>query len=443
MTKVTTRAAALRMSLLTGLTVLLAVLAGLVLATSAAAAVGDEVWAKTWKPAGAGRAASPLVTVAPTGQVFVAGYAVREGRMDSDLFVACYTAAGKRKWVKYWGGSGHKNEMPAGIAADASGSAVVYGSTTGTGAADWAILKYSSKGRLLWARTGGVAGDDRPGGITLDGKGNVYTTTSVFGATTGVWCETVKHSPAGRRLWTRRHESMFGSFGKSNVWYGGSLYVAAQDSLGDDPGVVTVIKYSSAGAEKWIRWWRESDHFDHVRDIAASRYGVAVTGFTNDGRGILARFTRAGGLTYGEVWTPVPGAYTPLQACGISDAGDCFVAGGIRFQPAASAEFAVVRLTPDRLVAIRIAGQAGSPAEARDVVVTGGGKVYATGYRTNVPGGKVMVTAGWTGTPPWATTWTAGLGIDAAGTSLALSSSAVYAAGFTEDGKIALVRYAR
>jgi len=127
----------------------------------------------------------------------------------------------------------------------------------------------------------------------------------------------------------------------------------------------------------------------------------------------------------------------------MSDAGDCFVAGGLRFQPAASPEFAVVRLIPDRLDAIRIAGQAGTAAEARDVVVTGGGKVYATGYRTNVPGGRVMVTAGWTGTPPWATTWTAGLGTDADGTSLALSSSAVYAAGACEDGRVVLVRYAR
>ena len=438
MTVVTTRAAALRMSLFIGLTVLLAVLAGL-LASTASAAAGDQVWAKTWKPAGTGRASSPLVTVAPTGRVYVSGYAVREGATDTDLFVACYTAAGKRKWVKYWGAAGHKNELPVGIAADAAGSVVAYGSSQD----GWAIVKFSAKGRLLWTRTGGAPGGVRPGGLALDAKGNAYITASANGATTGVWCETIKHSPSGRKLWTRRHENMFGSFGQACVWYGSSLYVLAQDSLGNDPGVVTVVKYSAAGSEKWIRWWRESGHDDHVRDIAASRYGVAVTGFTDNGRGILARFTHAGVLTYGEVWTSAPGAYTPLQACGISDAGDCFVAGGIRFQPAAPAEFGVVRLIPDRLDAIRIAGQAGSAAEARDVVVTGGGKVYATGYRTNVPGGKVMLTAGWTGTPPWATTWTAGLGIDADGTSLALSSSAVYAAGFTEDGSVVLARYAR
>jgi hypothetical protein len=442
MTVVTTRAAARWLLLLAGLLGLLAALAGLVLAASASAAAGDEVWARTWKPAGTGRAASPLVAVAPTGRVYVAGYAVREGATDTDLFVACYTAAGKRKWVKYWGGAGDRSELPGAIAADAAGSVVVYGSSQDAGDTDWALVKFSAKGRLLWARTGGAPGGVMPGGLALDGKGNAYTTASAIGATTGVWCETLKHSPAGRKLWTRRHENMFGSFGKACVWYGSSLYVLAQDSLGNDPGIVTVVKYNAAGSEKWIRWWREG-HEDHVRDITASRYGVAVTGFTADNRGILARFTHAGLRTYGEVWTPVPGAATRLPACGMSDAGDCFVAGGVSFQPAASPEFAVVRLTPDRLDAIRIAGQAGTAAEARDVVVTGGGKVYATGYRTNVPGGKVMVTAGWTGTPPWATTWTAGLGIDADGTSLALSSSAVFAAGACEDGRVVLVRYAR
>lgn len=441
MTVVTTRAAALRMSLLTGLTALLAVLAGLVMATSASAAAGDEVWTKTWKPAGAGRASSPLVTVAPTGRVYVVGYAVREGATDTDLFVACYTAAGKRKWVKYWGAAGHKNELPVGIAADAAGSVVAYGSSQD----GWAIVKFSAKGRLLWARTGGAPGGVRPGGLALDGKGNAYTTASANGATTGVWCETIKHSPSGRKLWTRRHENMFGSFGQACVWYGSSLYVAAQDSLGDDPGVVTVIKYNSAGSEKWIRWWRQGDHFDHVRDIAASRSGVAVTGFASDGRGILARFTHSGTLTMATAWDYVDGASTRTTSCGISDSGDCFVAGGVRFAPANQPEFTVTRFkaADDRLFAIRVAGQAGTAAEARDVVVTGGGKVYATGYRTNVPGGKVMLTAGWTGTPPWATTWTAGLGIDADGTSLALSSSAVYAAGFTEDGSVVLARYAR
>jgi hypothetical protein len=424
----------------------LSLLLGAALASSALAAPGDEVWAKTWKPAGAGVAYAPIVAVAPTGDVFVLGSTLREGKGDLDLFVARYTAGGTRKWVRYWDSAGHAFETPAAVVADARGDVVFCGSTSGAGGkGDWVVGKYARSGRLLWDKVGGGAGDDVAYDVAVDGARNVYTTSMSSGAAMGYWCETVKHSPGGKKLWTRRHLSMFGSFGKANVWYGGSLYVAAQDSLGDDAGVVTVIKYSPAGDEKWISWWREADHVDQVKDIAASKYGVVVTGHTSDFRGIVARFTHAGTQTLAKAWSVTPGAFTATKSCAIDDSGACYVAGNVAFTAGGTPEFLVARF-PDggvRSDIIRLAGDVSQPAGAADVAVTGSGRVYATGSRTLVPGGSAMLTAGWTGVAPWSTPWTSTLGVTSYGTSVAVASGAVYAAGATSGSRIVLAKYVR
>lgn len=425
---------------------LLAMLVALAVAGPAGAVPGGELWSKTWKPPGTGRIYSPCITASPTGDVFVVGTAVREGKSDADIVVVRYTSGGTRKWAKYWDSTGHENEAPVAVAADRAGNVIVYGSTEGAdGKADWVVAKYSRTGAKLWAKVGGGAGEDRPRDVAVDEKGNAYSTSMSSAATSGYWCETVKHSPSGRKLWTRRHLSMFGSFGIANVWYDGSLYVAAQDSLGEDPGIPTVVKYSPAGEERWISWWWTGDHVDHVKDIAASRYGVVVTGFTNDGRGFVARFTHAGGMTMGATWRPAPGTYVYGRACGISDAGDCFVAAEANYSAGGASEFVVSRFTglASRTDVIRAAGQIpGAPAGAADLVVTSGGKAYATGYRTLVPGGSAMLTAGWAGTGSWATRWAGAFGTGSAGVALALSSTGVCTVGVTGD-RLVVVKYAR
>jgi len=425
---------------------LLAVIITLIAAGSAGAAPGGELWAKTWKPPGTGRAYTPCIVTAPTGDVFLVAAAVREGKADADIAVVRYTSGGTRKWVKYWDSPGHKNDAPVAVAADRDGNVIVYGSTQGAdGKPDWVVATLSRTGAWRWAKVGGGAGEDRPGDIAVDERGNVYSTSMSSSATSQFWCETVKHSPSGRKLWTRRHLSMFGSFGIANVWYGGSLYVAAQDSLGEDPGIPTVVKYSPAGEERWISWWRTGDHVDHVRDIAASRYGVVVTGFTNDVRGIVARFTHGGTLTMGVAWRPAVGTYVYPRSCGISDAGTCYVAAEATYSSGAASEFVVSRFTAPatRVDVVRIAGQVpGAPAGAKDLIVTSGGKAYATGYRTLVPGGSVMLTAGWASTALWSTSWAGTLGTGAGGTSIALSTSAVYAVGVAGD-RLVVAKYAR
>ena len=102
---------------------------------------------------------------------------------DYDIFVAKYNSSGKMLWIKTAGGKG--SDYGHGIAVDSLGNLFVTGALTGEGTFDEVKLsepgssrvfcaRYTTDGKLLWAKTPEGKGNSSGHGIAVDGKGNCF-----------------------------------------------------------------------------------------------------------------------------------------------------------------------------------------------------------------------------------------------------------------------------
>jgi len=170
-------------------------------------AAGNFVWAKSVSSATDEQAYG--IATDNNGNILVTGYF--NGTVDfdpganvfnltsvgsNDIFILKLTSAGNFVWAVSMGSgsSDYGNQLVC----DASGNVYTTGRYVGTvdfdpsantfnqtaaGLADIFILKLSSAGSFVWAKSIGGTGNDEGKGITLDGTGNVHT-TGFFSTTT-------------------------------------------------------------------------------------------------------------------------------------------------------------------------------------------------------------------------------------------------------------------
>jgi hypothetical protein len=152
---------------------------------------------------------------------------------NSDAFVANYSADGDLLWTRQLGTSG--NDSLTGLSADGLGNIYLSGRTSGSldgthhgGILDAFVAKYSAAGDLLWTRQFGTSADDQATGISADNLGNVYlageTRGALGGEPSGGWDAFVaKYDAAGNLHWARQ-------FGSSADDRGGGI---SSDGLGN------------------------------------------------------------------------------------------------------------------------------------------------------------------------------------------------------------------
>ena len=241
------------------------------------------------------------IAVAASGGVFVTGFnvgasGVASGSLsfagltvsNSFLFVAKYDSGGSLLWAK----SGQTNWYSQGdareIATDQAGNCVVRGAVAG----GTLVAKYDSNGNLLWSKVGVGANDH--GGVAVDGQGNSYVGTGLFGGTNTLTFDTVtvsgpggvvaKFDPDGHVLWAK-------AFGTSDLVHGFALVTA--DPAGNCYAAICEITPSSE--------WPPIDYFyilkldpqanvlwqtDNVGDAAPDAVGIDPEGdvyFTGHG----------------------------------------------------------------------------------------------------------------------------------------------------------------
>jgi hypothetical protein len=157
-----------------------------------------ELWART--AGGAGDDEADYIAFDLEGNVYVSGYFKssvltlgdktfkNNGSDGADMFIAKYDPSGKLVWVKTAGGS--MEDEPLGISVDKSGNVLIRGyfessvitfdgtelKNNNTDDVSMFLVKYSSSGNLLWAKSAEVLAT----GHDLDDLGNVYVTGEVF-----------------------------------------------------------------------------------------------------------------------------------------------------------------------------------------------------------------------------------------------------------------------
>jgi hypothetical protein len=195
---------------------------------------GAFAWAKLFGDASGQKGSSVAVDAA--GDLFVTGSAagtvnfgagglISEGA--TSIFVAKFDPTGAPLWSKLFGAGGNPGNVGTGIAADASGNAVVTGwvsgsadfgggSLTSAGAIDIFVAKFDPDGAPIWSHLFGGPGSQLGWSLAVDPASNVVVTGYFsgavdFGGGTGEIVSAglddifvAKFKPDGTALWSKR-----------------------------------------------------------------------------------------------------------------------------------------------------------------------------------------------------------------------------------------------
>jgi len=237
-----------------------------------------------------------------SGNVYVTGTTHWYGALDNntnagkyDLFVIKYDSAGVKKWTQQLGTT--ETDEAFGIATDSSGNVYVTGFTEGAlegsnaGNKDLFVVKYDSGGNKQWTQQLGTSEFDVARGVATDSNGNVYVTGATFGSLEGTPAGSqdifvVKYDSAGDQKWIQQLGTSCDDVARGIATdSSGNVYVTgytggAPDGSNAGNEDIFVVKYDSAGDQKWTEQLGTSD-WDEASGIATDSSGnVYVTGFT-------------------------------------------------------------------------------------------------------------------------------------------------------------------
>ena len=305
---------------------------------------------------GMGIATSPNGTLAICGSTDASLDGTLTG--TSDFYVALYDSTGTRQWIRQMGAA-TKSSTAEKVAMDSSGNVYVAGHSAGgldgntvTGTRDLFVAKYTSAGVKSWLRQLGVASSDtRAYGIAIDSNSNVYVTGNTTGSLDGVAINgttdefLIKYDSAGTKQWTKLMGSSASTAQGRSVTVGadGAIYVAGSTTAGLDGNTQTgttdllVAKFDSSGARTWSRQLGSSTGASIALSVATSSTGaIHVSGYTNVGLAsvpvtgtndaFLVQYDSSGT----RQWTKLlgaSGANTYAYGVAVNSAGGVFIVG--------------------------------------------------------------------------------------------------------------------
>ncbi len=247
---------------------------------------GSVIWSQRFNRSGSLDDTRPVITVDAADNVIVSGRSEGSNTNFSDFATVKYDADGVKQWEKFYNGPGNSDDAPVAVATDAAGNVYVTGRSEGSGTgSDYATVKYSPAGKQLWVRryNGPGNGADEPAALAVDGQGNVYVTGRSQGDGTYFDYATIKYSPSGQVLWVRRYNGPGRGADEATalaVDAQGNVYVTGT-SYGSATGMdYATVKYNTNGVKQWVkRYSSPGENWDGASAIAADSQGhVYVTG---------------------------------------------------------------------------------------------------------------------------------------------------------------------
>lgn len=166
---------------------------------------GNELWVRRYNGPGNGRDYAYDIAIDASNDVYVAGESFGTGSWG-DFTIIKYRPDGDTAWIRTYNGPVNGYDRALAITIDNAGNACATGYSACTVTeVDYLTLKYDSSGNLLWAQRyrGPGNSNDVAFAISTDGSDNVYVT-----GTSGIDPEhdyaTVKYTPDGDLVWVAR-----------------------------------------------------------------------------------------------------------------------------------------------------------------------------------------------------------------------------------------------
>lgn len=243
---------------------------------SYSAANGDTAWVRYYNrtPENDEDVAVSLC-VDDSNNVYVTGYSYDDGT-DYDFATIRYSPTGTQNWLRRFNYRPWSyDDYGTKIVFDRLTRSVVVGGTVYDENQDYNYftIKYGSRlGDSLWARAYNrypANDDDWLQTVTLDGAGNVYVTGTSSDNITNYDVATVKYSPAGAQRWVARFDESGDEDGGVDlkVDASGNVYVIGFGSAPQTDFDLVVIKLDSTGTQRWAYVW---DHpLAHTEDLGS------------------------------------------------------------------------------------------------------------------------------------------------------------------------------
>jgi uncharacterized delta-60 repeat protein len=280
-------------------------------ATIKYSSAGAALWTNRYNGPGDSTDYATALAVDSNDNVFVTGSSTGSG-VGYDYATVKYSSAGVPLWTNRYNGPGNSDDYANALAVDASGNVFVTGSSTvNSSNVDYATIKYSGAGVALWTNryNGPGNGDDQAVAAAVDSSGNLFVTGMSIGSSTfGDYdYATIKYSSAGGLLWTRRYSGPYviDTASALAVDAGGNVSVTGSSLSPNNGSDYTTIKYSGAGTALWTnRYDGTGISDDYANSIAVDGSdNVFVSGSSYGSDSGLDFATIAYSSTGSPLWT--------------------------------------------------------------------------------------------------------------------------------------------
>ena len=369
-------------------------LAMLLFRPTAPAATVIEDWTQRYEGPQKSRDVAYKVACDADGNVIAAGY-TDDSVYGGDVLVIKYSNSGVPVWTNRYNGPTSEEDRPNALAVDANGNVFVAGFSIRNGYWDWVTVAYSAAGAPLW--TNGYSrplnGDDSAEALTVDQSGNIFVT-----GYSGADILTIAYSNTGVPLWTNRcGVDMMSTPTAIAADRHGHVVVTGYAYANTGSRDFATVAYSTDGMPLWTNRYSGSGNYDIAQAVAVDDQGnVFVTGesLSQGFNGQLAYATVAYSVTGAPLWTNrydrseegVPGNNSP-RALAVDRNGNVFVTGQSPL-PRSPGPGAAPKTFCYATVAYSNAGiplwtnlynNVGNNGSASAIVVDGSGNVLVTG----------------------------------------------------------------
>lgn len=309
---------------------------GLDIVTMKYTPTGDTAWVRMFNGAGDSTDVGYRIALDRTGDVLIVGASIGNNSRQ-DFLTLKYDSLGTLLWAKACNGPSSEADVPNALAVDNSRNAYVTGrSHGGSTGYDYLTIKYQPNGDTSWVRryTGTPTGYDEALGIGVDGSGNVYVTGRSYADSTRADYLTVKYSPQGDTLWTRRYDGNLGDDAASAlvVESTGNSYITGK-SLGSTGNDALTVSYAQDGTLRWARRYDgPAGGEDEGTGMTLDRFGnvavcgaAAVPGDTTDA--VLLKYDSLGTLGWARTYNGTGSGRDHAGAVTSDSLGNLYFAG--------------------------------------------------------------------------------------------------------------------
>ncbi len=241
---------------------------------------GTLLMQKIWSNGSAVFAVSGIA-VAPSGDIYVAGYTLYSPCVGGYWYAALwrFSASGNLMWGKTLPMT---DSSFTGVALDAAGNAYVTGSFYGgAGLTDVLLAKFDPAGGLTWEKSWGGSSSDAGNAITVDGSGNLFVVGTTYSySLSGSLAVLLKFDTAGNLLFRK----LIGNGEETGIGVGldaaGNIYVGGTTVAGSV--LALLAKFDPTGGPQWQRSWGGSGGNTWATSLAVDPSGDAeLVGYTN------------------------------------------------------------------------------------------------------------------------------------------------------------------